>query len=177
MFYTIIVAVDQKGGFAKDGKIPWHYREDFQWFKEKTIGHPCIMGRGTFEDIMQRRKPGTVLLPGRFGWVVTSQAKTYDVGTSGFGTLLYPRDIENYLHSVEGFIDHPNEVMVLGGLGVYLDILPIASVVHLTHVKKDYQCDQFFPVDYVYNEFDLVYSDSNRHPDLQFNTYIRKMGP
>lgn len=174
MLYTIIVAVDIKGGISKNRQIPWHYREDFQWFKEKTAGKCCIMGKGTFEDIKARSKTGEVL-PGRFSWVVTSQAETYDVGNTNTGTLLYPRDIENYIHTVEGFAP-TNEVMVLGGMGVYVDVLNIASVVHLTHIKKDYECDQIFPVGYVYENFERVYNDDSKHPDLEFNTYIRRLG-
>ena len=176
MIYTIIVATDLKGGISKDGNIPWHYREDFEWFKKKTTGHPCIMGRGTFEDIKRRSKSNDIL-PGRISWVVTSQAATYDPGAAMVGTLLYPRDIENYVHTVEGFVQYPNEVMVLGGMGVYLDILQVASIVHLTCINKDFQCDQVFPLDYVYTNFDRVYSEEGINPDLQFNTYIRKLGP
>ena len=52
----IIVAVDEDGGFGKDGKIPWHYSEDLKHFKEVTTGHVCIMGRKTYEDMLEMRK-------------------------------------------------------------------------------------------------------------------------
>lgn len=171
MFYTIIVAVDQKGGFAKDGKIPWHYREDFQWFKQKTDRKHCLMGRGTYEDIARRSNNGKYSITleardtwnGRTPWIVSSTLL-------GAGVLRSPMEIEKR-------VPEDTEVMVLGGSEIYNQLLPFASVVHLTHIKNDYNCDKFFPVELVYNNFDLLYSEEGANPDLQFNTYIRKMGP
>jgi dihydrofolate reductase len=169
MIYTIIVAVDLKGGISKDGNIPWHYREDFEWFKEKTAFKHCLMGRGTYEDIARRGNNGkhSITLEardtwnGRTPWIVSSTLL-------GEGVLRTPMEIEKR-------VPEHTEVMVLGGVGLYTQLLPFASIVHLTLIKKDYQCDQLFPTELVYNNFDLVYNDSNRHPDLQFSTYIRKV--
>ena len=32
----LIIAVDRCGGFSKDGKIPWNFKDDLKYFKEKT---------------------------------------------------------------------------------------------------------------------------------------------
>ncbi|TFG95326.1 hypothetical protein E4H12_13495, partial [Candidatus Thorarchaeota archaeon] len=52
--YVIVAAVDQGGGFAKDGKMPWHYPADLKWFNRKTKGQICVMGRHTYKDINER---------------------------------------------------------------------------------------------------------------------------
>ena len=36
----VIVAVAQNNAIGKNNDIPWHIKEDFQHFKEKTAGHP-----------------------------------------------------------------------------------------------------------------------------------------
>jgi dihydrofolate reductase len=53
---NIIVAVDDAGGFGKDGKIPWHFPEDFKRFKEITKDSVCVMGRNTYEDMLEMVK-------------------------------------------------------------------------------------------------------------------------
>ncbi len=51
MTASLIVAMTQTGVIGKNGKLPWHIPEDFQWFKRHTLNHPIIMGRKTFESI------------------------------------------------------------------------------------------------------------------------------
>lgn len=65
--YAIIVAVDDQGGFSKDEKIPWDFPQDLKWFKDRTEGHICVMGRKTYENINSRLddKMATSVLPNR----------------------------------------------------------------------------------------------------------------
>jgi len=162
--YTIIVATDQNGGFAKDGKIPWDYHEDFIWFKQKTGGHHCIMGRHTFEDI-QRLSKSDIILPGRTPWVVSSELMPADVPVN-VGLLRAPLEIEQ-------FISPHRDIMVIGGEQIYNEMINHVGKIYLTKVKGDYDCDRFFPMDYVEDNFKLQNADNSRHPDLTFCTYIR----
>jgi dihydrofolate reductase len=163
--YTIIVATDQVGGFIKEGRIPWNYHEDFLWFKEKTEGRHCIMGRGTFEDIRGRSKTGAVL-PGRTPWVVSTTLTPSDV-PQNCGLLDSPLQIEEFV----SWSQYP--IMVLGGKRIYDQMLEHTDTIYLTEVKGDYKCDQFFDVDYVKENFEQVDRVINRHPDLIFYTYKR----
>ena len=47
----LIAAVDRNLAIGKDGKIPWHIKEDLQYFKKNTLNTSMIMGRSTFESI------------------------------------------------------------------------------------------------------------------------------
>ena len=72
IFYTmtniiVIVAVAQNGAIGKNNDIPWYIKEDFQHFKEKTMGFPCIMGDKTYDSLPDSFKP----LPGRENIVCT----------------------------------------------------------------------------------------------------------
>ncbi|MBA3321345.1 MAG: dihydrofolate reductase, partial [Pyrinomonadaceae bacterium] len=40
----------------KNGSIPWHYSSDLKFFKEQTIGHACVMGRGTWLSLKRPLK-------------------------------------------------------------------------------------------------------------------------
>ncbi|MGB4833799.1 MAG: dihydrofolate reductase, partial [Candidatus Moraniibacteriota bacterium] len=61
---SIIAAISENRVIGNDGKIPWHLKDDFRRFKERTLGHVIIMGRKTYESI---GRP----LPGRTNIVIT----------------------------------------------------------------------------------------------------------
>jgi len=60
---NIIVAVGRrtpKGDpIGKGGEIPWHIPEDLKFFQKKTLNHPVIMGRKTFESLGKPLKDRT----------------------------------------------------------------------------------------------------------------------
>jgi len=47
----LIAAVDKNLAIGKDGKIPWHIKEDLQYFQKNTLNTAMIMGRSTFDSI------------------------------------------------------------------------------------------------------------------------------
>jgi len=62
----IIAAVAKNGVIGRsNGELPWHSKEEFQHFKNTTLGSPIIMGRKTFESIGR-------VLPGRTNIVITT---------------------------------------------------------------------------------------------------------
>lgn len=65
----IVAAVAQNGVIGSDGTIPWHSREDMQYFKSLTMGSPIIMGRKTYESL---GKP----LKGRLNIVISRHMKS-----------------------------------------------------------------------------------------------------
>ena len=48
---SFVWAEDQQHGIGIDGHLPWNLPADLKHFKEKTIGHPIIMGRKTFASL------------------------------------------------------------------------------------------------------------------------------
>ena len=70
MIISLIVAIAQNGVIGKsNGEMSWHVNEEFQHFKNTTLGFPIIMGRKTFETL---GKP----LKGRKN-IVVSKNKSY----------------------------------------------------------------------------------------------------
>jgi dihydrofolate reductase len=59
-----IVAIDGNGAIGKAGRLPWHYSADLKFFKARTTGNVCVMGRRTWESL---KKP----LPGRLNVVLS----------------------------------------------------------------------------------------------------------
>lgn len=111
---------------GRDGGIPWHLPEDFQWFKEQTMGQVVVMGRRTFESI---GKP----LPNR-EIVVLSR--------SGFA--------HSEVRVIGGLdeIDPATErrtVFIAGGAEVYRQALPRCSDLFLTIVQREVEGEVRFP--------------------------------
>ena len=67
-----IVAVDRNNAIGRGGGLPWHYSADLKFFKERTTGNVCVMGRRTWESL---KKP----LPNRLN-VVLSRAAEIESG-------------------------------------------------------------------------------------------------
>lgn len=169
----IVVAVDEDGGFGKDGKIPWYYPEDLKHFKEITTGHVCIMGRKTYTDMLEMRrerdkkkkKPTEIkeILPNRQSFVVTSDP---DLETPGASKVKSIREAVTSLS-----IDDPRKIFVIGGERMYREALSWTTKIHLTLVPGTHECDKHFPVDVLHTKFLIIRGDVEG--DLKYITYER----
>ncbi len=93
--------------------MPWHVKEEFQHFKQTTLGSAVIMGRKTFETL---GKP----LKGRENIIVTRN-KNFKV------------DFEEtkIFHSLDESINYCKskkyeKVFIIGGGNIYKQAMPIA---------------------------------------------------
>jgi dihydrofolate reductase len=134
----IVVALGKNGvhntAIGKDGMLLWHIPDDLKRFKALTLGHPVIMGRKTFESIIQTLgKP----LPGRTNIVVTRDpAWAYD-------------NIAVF-HGVESALEYAKtldseEVFIGGGGEIYKQALPFVDKLYLTLIEAEKEADSFFP--------------------------------
>lgn len=178
---SIIVAVDERGGFAKNYQIPWNLPEDLKHLKETTMGHPCVMGRHTYEELAnwyidkQNKNEAkgkqvvpleqvTEILPGRESFVVTSNMQAQFPGAIAVGSMR--KAIQMLDH------DDDREVFVFGGFRLFTEALSWADKVYMTIVKKDYHCDRFFPTQFVNKNFKIV--DGKQMKRVDFVTYQRQ---
>jgi len=128
---SLIVAASQNGVIGKDGALPWHIREDMVRFKRLTMGHPCIMGRKTWDSIP--KKP----LPGRTNIVVTRNDAFAAEGARVANSL----DEALKIAAEES----PSEIMIIGGEAIYAEALPHAGRIYFTEVEGHFEGDAFFP--------------------------------
>ncbi|MEX0639257.1 MAG: dihydrofolate reductase [Balneolaceae bacterium] len=143
MKLAIIAAHDPGLLIGKEGALPWHYREDMEWFKRVTTGHTVIMGRGVFEELGE--KP----LPGRRN-VVLSRTRNY----SG---VVVCRTISDALESVR----NEDLAFVIGGAEIYSALLNRVDELYITEIHKEYSGDTWFPEyrDRIGSEFKEVYRE------------------
>lgn len=127
----IIAAVAENGVIGKDGEIPWHIPEDLEHFKEKTTGNTVVMGRKTFQSLPDSFKP----LPDRENIVLTR---------SDFEPKYESVKIANSLE--EAWEKAENEkVFIIGGAGVYKQVMQEADRMILTEILEEYKGDTYFP--------------------------------
>lgn len=170
----IIVAVDQLGGFGKEGRIPWNLREDIEHFKAITTGHVCAMGRRTYEELLEGRKvrdastnttePITEILRGRQSYVISSNKTLTTPGATRVDSLgAVIDDMQN----------DTRKLFVLGGERLFIQALSWANTIHMTIVKGEpYDCDVFFPISVVNKKFII---ESGRETDRAYYVvYQRK---
>ena len=130
MIISLIVAMDEKRGIGKHGKLPWRLPADMKRFRELTMGHHMIVGRKTFDSI---GKP----LPGRQTIVVTRNRSFRAEGCMVAGSVGDALALAR-----EG---GDPEVFVLGGAEIYAQVLDEAERVYLTQVHAEVDADTFFP--------------------------------
>lgn len=162
---SVIAAVDNSYGFGKDGKIPWHYPEDFKFFKTKTENSVVIMGKATYDDLVGYTK-GDNFLPTRECIVLTRSTETPPYDNVTFVT--------NHADALEKARTFDREVFYIGGENVFTYGLSVADTVYLTHINKYLDCDKFFPMDKLSQHFMVGTSTaSEKHSELTYKTYVR----
>lgn len=128
---TLIAAVNHNMLLGKDNKIPWHVKDDLEFFKQQTLHKTVLMGRKTFESLPIKLKDRKI-------FVLTNQ-RTYTIEDKDC-TIIY--DVNDV---IEHFINSEEELMVAGGGMVYHLMMPYAHKIRLS-VIDDYQHgDVYFP--------------------------------
>lgn len=125
---AIIVARARNGVIGRDNTLPWRLRDDLQLFKQRTIGHPIIMGRKTWESL---GRP----LPNRTHYVITRQAGYTAPGTTVVGSL----------EAAIAACGDSDCAFVLGGGEIYRLALAHADVLWITEVDAEIDGDTCFP--------------------------------
>lgn len=179
---SIIVALDEGGGFAKNGKIPWDIPADMKHFAETTKGGICIMGRRTYEDIVgraidkrmkkipkaDRKKPVRIkkVLGGRESYVVTSTLEEVQGAKA----------VKSLHEALQDIGPTSKEIFVIGGFRMYIEALASADKVYVTILKgRDYDCDARFPVWLLSKWFQIT--NGKETDELYFVTYKRLQKP
>ncbi|QKQ98622.1 dihydrofolate reductase [Candidatus Nanohaloarchaea archaeon] len=152
----IIAAVAENNVIGKDGEIPWHIPEDLKHFKEKTTGHPVIMGRKTFESLPEDYRP----LPSRTNIVLTKSGIDRE-------DIRVAESLEE-AYSIAEEID--DKAFIIGGASVYKQALPDADRMVLTEVHREVDGDTYFPE---FDEEKWREIEREEHEGFDFVTYSR----
>jgi len=172
MKVSIIACTDRYGGIATKGGIPWlndggtnKYPEDFKHFQQVTKDKICIMGRRTYDEIVEitkkRDRDMTEILPGRKCYVLSRNDDfnpKYAIKAGSWRVVLFDNEKEE-------------EVFFIGGEQLFIEILPFVSTAHVTIIDKDYKCDKALAVGYITQKFKIRTASKNKK--LYFVEYER----
>lgn len=130
---SLVVAAADNNVIGRDNAMPWHIPEDFRHFKAVTMGKPCIMGRKTFQSILESLgKP----LPGRVNIIVSRKNYQHE------GALTC-KDLDEAVYQATK--TGTDEICIVGGAQIYAQALEIADRIYLTRVHQTPEGDAFFP--------------------------------
>ena len=152
---SIIAAFDDSRGIGLADGLPWSIPEDLRLFKKRTLNHRLIMGSKTFFSL-----PGP--LNNRQLWVITRRKlENYDNVTfvSNFSKLLKEQQTST------------EEIFVCGGAEIYRQALPYCQKMYISHIKKQYPVDTYFP-EYDKEEWETI--SSCDYQDFVFYEYQRR---
>ena len=129
MKFTGIVAIDRNCGMGYKNKLPWYIPEDLKLFKARTLNHPILMGRKTYESI---GKP----LPNRQNIVLTHNWDYRQDGVIVIHDLVELKKIR--------LIDE--EVFVIGGAEIFNLLKDKIERFWISEVKVEAETDVKFPI-------------------------------
>ena len=142
----LIAAAGESNELGNNGDLPWHLPDDFKHFKQKTTGHPMIMGRKTFDTFSRP-------LPNRRHIIITRDQE-YKVAWDNCRVVY---SLEEALKVVS----QDDTVFVIGGGEIYRQALPYATGIELTRVHGTFKADTFFPE---IDPEDWIQTGSTHHP-------------
>lgn len=179
MKFEFVVAVDEKMGMGKEGKIPWYCPEDLKNFKAITSGNIVVMGYKSYKDIYDnyflKRKDvvalppheqfNTPLLPGRKVVVLTTKHLFLP------GAYCCCRSIQQ----IKETLMDSHTIMVVGGGQVFDAFLQTEKVqrIHLSVINGTYDCDVNFPASISRDASSTwtVITTTNKHIPYHFGGY------
>ena len=127
-----IFAISLNNVIGKENKLPWNLPNDLKYFKSKTINHPIIMGRKTFESF---GKP----LKNRLNIIVTSNTSYQQPGCI-------------IVHNLDDAVEKAKEVdmeeiFIIGGSSLFSESLSYIDKIYITEIKAEVEGDTFFHFD------------------------------
>ncbi|QAU13828.1 dihydrofolate reductase [Halorubrum sp. BOL3-1] len=164
---VLVAAVAENGVIGVDGGMPWHYPADLAHFKGLTTGHPVVVGRKTYERVVDRIGGP---LPDRTSVVLTTRA--IGDGDLSDGAVVANDLDEAVSRATADAADRGvDTVYVIGGAAVYEGFLDRADRLVITEIPERPDGDTRFP------ERDAdAWTEVDRETDgeLAFVTYERR---
>ena len=131
---VLLAAVADNGVIGRGNALPFRQSADLARFKSLTMGRPVVMGRKTFLSI---GKP----LAGRTNIVVSRDPGFAPEGAVVARSLDAALDVAREDARKRG----ADEIVVIGGTDVFVQAMPLADRMEITHVHARPEGDTYFP--------------------------------
>ena len=155
---SMIAAIGKNRELGKGNELLWKIPDDLKRFRSVTKGHPCIMGRKTFQSIVAiLKKP----LPERTNIVVTRDRDWKYEGVLAVDSIEEAIQLGKRKPGGE-------EVFIIGGGQIYAAAIGYADKLYLTLIDAEKEADSFFP-EYAGSFKKKVYEEERQHEGLKYS--------
>lgn len=126
-------------GDSKTNKIPWHSKEDFAFFREKTLNNNIIVGRKTFLSLPK--------LKDRYIFILSNILFDNLIDKDNILVGIKNHNNEAYIISNEGLELLGDKYILCGGREVYLSCLNKCTELFLTKFNFEINIENpvYFP--------------------------------
>lgn len=145
----IIVAMTDERVIGKDNDLPWHISEDLKHFKKQTLDQTVIMGHNTYLSL---GKP----LPRRNNIVISPSLEDQT-------DLQVFSDLDSALEFAQ---ELGKKIFIIGGAYTYKNAIDQADYLYISHVKKRYDGNVYFPI------FDVEFWTKKEEYDFDEFTFV-----
>lgn len=172
---SLIAAMDNENAIGRNDDIPWHYPEDLSRFQNITTGSAVIMGRVTYESIMEKNDGP---LENRTSIVLTNSPERVDTpDNDGMNELVTATTVHTASRVEEALAvagtTGSEVVYVAGGESVYEQYLTIADELIITRVDMSVEnADAHFP-EWDDENWKNTITKKAENNDLTFKRYTR----
>ena len=161
MKIIIIAAIAENNVIGKvNGEMPWHVKEEFQHFKQSTLGFPVIMGRRTFETLGRPLK-------GRENIIVTRN-KNFKVEFDETIMTYSLNEAIEYCKSKKY-----EKAFIIGGGNIYQQAMSLADEMIISFMKFKADGEVTFPE--IKADDWRIESTENRE-QFEIRRYVKKNG-
>ena len=163
--FEVILAVDPKGGIGYQGKLPWSCKDELKIFKEKTLNNILVVGTNTLISLPVLKDREICMLT-RDPFNVEHANYIIKHGAKIVSTLECPQ-----------LLWSDKKVFIAGGSEVYRHALTHPHLIHKIHIslmKKTYDCDTFFDFTLLKN---FVIEEEEDHEEFKHLVLVKSATP
>ena len=183
MQFKIISAVCSNNGIGMNKNLPWNIKEDLRFFSKKTKGagnNAIVMGKNTWISIGEKPLPKRdhLILSKTLYSDLVGGASKEDIYKLGKGCKVFKTIEELKIWCVERNYE---EIWIIGGESIYKQFIndPDTKEIYITNIKKDFECDTFFPMDDMgptWTKHTDTEMETSQDFDVRLNVYSRDIG-
>ncbi|KAK5648736.1 hypothetical protein RI129_003628 [Pyrocoelia pectoralis] len=146
--FNLIAAASQNRGIGKNNTLPWKLKAEMNYFskmtettKSNSKKNVVIMGRRTWDSIPSKYQP----LPNRINFILSKSKLDLEQFHDVCGFTSW-NDIYDKLNDNK-FKEEYEQIWIIGGSSIYKHALESKYFyrLYLTEIKKEFDCDTFFP--------------------------------
>lgn len=156
--FVHIVAKSVNDVIGNKGNIPWKLPSDLKFFKEKTMGKICIVGRKTYETIRH--------LKGRKFIVISSSFSD--------SSAIWVNSIDEAYKIAKRINKDNNEIFIIGGSQIYQQTFDNVEKLYVTDVEMKCEGDSYYKIPDNFILDKETYFQHEKGIDFRFLEYIKK---